>query len=441
MSDGAVPGEYGHPVPAAVDAVEAALAECVDAALWSVSGKDLDDLVPRAYALLGRVMGSLVLPLVREADRRGLPAELDAPSTAAWLRWLLRVTPSQATKLVGLAQAIDGGGLSATGVALAQGRISTEHAQAIARAVAELPEEAAAWVPAAAEEHLLAAAEQHDPYQVGRLGQRIVAVVDPEAGDELLRRQVEAEDRKAEQNRQFDAVSVGQRRVRVSGWFDVEGWQIVRAALDPLAAPRPADDGGPDLRSRARRMGDALVELAARSLRVGDLPEQGGERPTVVVTMAYDKLAEQVGTGSVDTGEPLPAEAVRRYACDAKIIPAVLGGPGRPVDLGRSTRIISAALRRALTLRDGGCTFPLCEIPGKWCDVHHLDHWADGGRTDLNNTALVCGAHHTTTHHHGWIIRMAGDGLPEWIPPAWIDPHRRPRRHHRHKPPPPHTPT
>jgi hypothetical protein len=188
-------------------------------------------------------------------------------------------------------------------------------------------------------------------------------------------------------------------------------------------------------------MGDALVELAARSLRVGDLPEQGGERPTVVVTMAYDKLAEQVGTGAFDTGEPLPAEAVRRYACDAKIIPAVLGGPGRPVDLGRSTRIISAALRRALTLRDGGCTFPLCEIPGKWCDVHHVDHWADGGRTDLNNTALVCGAHHTTTHHHGWIIRMAGDGLPEWIPPAWIDPHRRPRRHHRHKPPPPHTPT
>ena len=252
---------------------------------------------------------------------------------------------------------------------------------------------------------------------------------------------MEAEDRKAEENRQLHATPAGQRRVRISGWFDAEGWQIVRAALDPLAAPRPAEDGGPDLRSRARRMGDALVELAARSLRVGDLPEQGGERPTVVVTMAYDKLADQVGAGTFDTGEPLPAEAVRRYACDAKIIPAVLGGPGRPIDLGRSTRIISAALRRALMLRDGGCTFPLCEIPGKWCDVHHLDHWADGGRTDLNNTALVCGSHHTTTHHHGWIIRMAADGLPEWIPPAWIDPDRRPRRHHRHKPPPPHTPT
>ena len=440
MSDGAAPGEYVHPVPAAVDAVETALAECVGAPLWSVSGKELDDLVPRAYALLGRVMGSLVLPLVQEVERRGLAGQMDAPNTAAWLRWLLRVTPAQARKLVEVAQAVDGGGLSATGAALAQGRISTEHAQAITRAVADLPDEAAWWVPAAAQEHLLAAAEQHDPYQVRRIGERIVAVLDPDAGDELLRKQVEAEDRKAEQNRQFDAVPVGQRRVRVTGWFDTEGWQIIRSALDPLAAPRPAEDGLPDPRSRARRMADALVELAQRGLRAGDLPEQGGERPTVVVTMRYEKLAEDVGTGTFDTGEPLPAEAVRRYACDAKIIPGVLGGPSRPIDLGRTTRVVSAALRRALTLRDRGCTFPLCETPPQRCDAHHVVFWANGGRTDLNNTALVCPSHHTTAHHTDWRIRIAADGLPEWIPPARIDPHQRPRRHHRHKPPPPHTP-
>jgi len=110
MSDGAAAGEYRHPVPAAVEAVETALAECVGAPLWSVSGQELDDLVPRAYALLGRVMGSVVLPLVREVDRRGLAGEMDAPNTAAWLRWLLRVTPSQARKLVEVAQAVDGGG-------------------------------------------------------------------------------------------------------------------------------------------------------------------------------------------------------------------------------------------------------------------------------------------------------------------------------------------
>ena len=142
--DGMALGEYAHPVPAAVEAVETALAECVDAPLWSLSNKELDDLVPRAYALLGRVMGSVVLPLVREAERRGLAGEMDAPNTAAWLRWLLRVTPAQARKLVELARAVEDT-VTATGAALAEGRISTEHAQVIARAVAQVPAEAASW--------------------------------------------------------------------------------------------------------------------------------------------------------------------------------------------------------------------------------------------------------------------------------------------------------
>src|SRR5690349_5830336 len=115
MSDGAIPGEYTHPVPAAVESIEAALAECVGAPLWSLSLKELEDLVPRAYALLSRVMGALVLPLIREVDRRGLPPEWDAPSTAVWLRWLLRVSPRDARKLLEFAQAVDGGGLEATG--------------------------------------------------------------------------------------------------------------------------------------------------------------------------------------------------------------------------------------------------------------------------------------------------------------------------------------
>jgi len=183
-------------------------------------------------------------------------------------------------------------------------------------------------------------------------------------------------------------------------------------------------------------MADALVELADRALRGGDLPTQGGEKPTLVLTLDYTKLAAEVGTGTLDTGDHLPASTVRRLACDAKIIPAVLGGPSQPLDLGRAQRTVTTALRRALVLRDKGCTFPGCDLPPGWCDAHHLRHWANGGPTDLNNTVLLCPRHHHTAHHQNWTIRIAADGLPEFTPPPWIDPEQHPRRHHRHKPPP-----
>jgi hypothetical protein len=437
MSDGNATEGYVHPVARAVADAEAMLAECAGLPLWSLQDRDIDDLVPRAYGLLGRVVGSLVLPLVREADRRDLAAAFDSGNTAGWVRDVLRVTLAEARRIVSLAKAVEGD-LSATGQALAEGRISPEHAQVIARSVADLPDEAADWVPAAAEQELIGLAEQYDPRILAKLGRRIINVVDPDQGDEILGRQLERQDKAAKEGRQLHATSYGDGRVRVTGWFDTEGWEIVRAALDPLAVPRPAGpDGTPDLRSYAQRQADALVTLAERSLRTGDLPTQGGERPTLVLTMPYAKLAELVGTGVLDTGEHLPASTARRMACDAKIIPAVLGTEGQVLDIGRANRTIPGPLRRAVTLRDGGCTFPTCDIPPQWCDVHHGVHWADGGPTTLTNLFLACPAHHHSAHHAGWQVRIAADGLTEWIPPARIDPEQKPRRHHRHKPPTP----
>jgi hypothetical protein len=435
MSDSVPAAEYVHPVARAVADTETMLAECSGLPLWSLPDGDIDDLVPRAYSLLGRVMGSLVLPLVREADRRDLAAVFDAGNTAGWVRDVLRVTLGEARRIVSLSKAVDGD-LAATGQALVEGRISTEHAQVIARSVADLSDEAAEWVPAATEQDLLGMAEQYDPRVLAKLGRRILTVVDPDHGDEILGRQLERQDKAAKEGRQLHATPSGDGRVRVTGWFDTEGWQTIHTALDPLAAPRPADpDGQPDLRSYAQRQADALVELADRSLRTGDLPTQGGERPTLVLTLPYHRLTQLVGTGVLTTGEHLPAATARRMACDAKIIPAVLGGQSQPLDIGRATRTVPGPLRRAVTLRDGGCTFPTCDIPPEWCDVHHGVHWADGGPTSLSNLFLTCPAHHHTAHHTGWQVRIAEDGLPEWIPPAYIDPEQKPRRQHRHKPP------
>jgi hypothetical protein len=118
-------------------------------------------------------------------------------------------------------------------------------------------------------------------------------------------------------------------------------------------------------------------------------------------------------------------------ACDANIIPIVLGSTGQVLDVGRSQRLFTGPLRRALTVRDGGCAFPGCDRRPKWCEGHHITHWTNGGPTNLHNSVLLCTHHHQLIHHSKWLVRMGNDGLPEFIPPAWIDETGTPRRNHR----------
>jgi len=163
----------------------------------------------------------------------------------------------------------------------------------------------------------------------------------------------------------------------------------------------------------------------------GSLPEAGGLRPSVVVTVDHYVLAGRLaGVGRFCTGEPIDAEAARRLACDARTIPTVLGGAGQPLDVGRATRSISPAIRTALNLRDDG--FPGCDAKKSWCDGHHIIHWSAGGATALHNVVLLCGSHHAAVHHGGWTIWIDIDGLPTLRPPPWADADQAPRRHHRY---------
>ena len=123
----------------------------------------------------------------------------------------------------------------------------------------------------------------------------------------------------------------------------------------------------------------------------------------------------------------IDASTARRLACDAAVIPAVLNGRSEPLDIGRRTRTVPTALRRALVLRDRGCAFPGCTVPASWCDAHHRQHWADGGATALPNLVLLCGVHHELIHNSDWQVQLP-DGVPEFIPPPYIDPHQNPRR-------------
>jgi hypothetical protein len=188
-----------------------------------------------------------------------------------------------------------------------------------------------------------------------------------------------------------------------------------------------------DERTTGQRRADALLEVCRLVLNTGDLPVNGGDRPQVTVTVAYDPLRQELGVGTLDTGHRLTPTATRRLACDAHILPAVLGSEGQVLDVGQSRRLFTGALRRALVARDRGCAFPGCDRPPRWCDGHHIRSWATGGPTSLDNAVLLCGHHHRMVHHSDWTIRLAHDGHPEFLPPPHVDPARRPRRNLYHR--------
>ncbi|MGB3257482.1 MAG: DUF222 domain-containing protein, partial [Ornithinimicrobium sp.] len=120
---------------------------------------------------------------------------------------------------------------------------------------------------------------------------------------------------------------------------------------------------------------------------------------TVVITIAWDLLHHAfTGTGTSATGDVVSPATVRKMACDADLIPVVLGTDREILDQGRTRRLVTPGQRRALHHRDGGCTYPGCTTPAPWCDAHHVVHWSHGGRSDLSNYALLCGRHHTLVH-------------------------------------------
>lgn len=124
-----------------------------------------------------------------------------------------------------------------------------------------------------------------------------------------------------------------------------------------------------------------------------------------------------VTLGGAEAGTVLAPETVRRLACDATIIPTVLGGAGAIVDLGVDVRLFTPAQMKRLWLRDQQCTYPGCDLPAHWTDAHHLIHWADGGPTDVTNGGLLCERHHTIVHtrrYAGRIVEGAAGARVEW---------------------------
>jgi Domain of unknown function (DUF222)/HNH endonuclease len=351
--------------------------------LYGLSDVSLCDAMIAAHDVVSRATATLGL-LVREAYGRDLPRRQDATSAVAWLRDLLRITPAEEPALVDKVEAI-----------------------------------------------LVDEARRFEPTILRQLGERVLAHINPGWADARLRGRLAREEKQARQRRGLTPSSDGLGGTRISGVLDAEGAAIVGAAIEPLAKPVRGEDG-PDLRTPAARRGDALVDVCRLALAAGGLPDNGGQPPQLNVTVDVDALRQGVAISALDTGQRLSPATTRRLACAAQVLPVVLNGHGVPIDVGRSRRPYTAAARVAILLRDGGCAFPGCDRPPRWTDVHHIVAWQHGGATDRDNGVALCGHHHRLVHTSAWTVQLGPDRRPEFIPPAYLDPSRTPRRNSYH---------
>jgi hypothetical protein len=347
-------------------------------------------------------------------------------------------------RLVYLAHAV-GGDRCATGRALVDGLVSRAQAEVVVTAVDRLPGNPG--LRTAAERLLLEHARDHHATDLARLGRRVVERLDPDGEDRRDERALEREERAAHHSRFLSIGPDGIGGVRVTGRGTVEDAAWLKTVLTPLAAPQPAAEPGAcggvpgtvrstdscgvsgcahdgrDPREAGARLWDALVDAMRRLAATDLLPESHGATPRVTVTVDYDTLRTDLGetesqAGLVDLDSALSAAAVRRLACDAELLPVVLGSRSQVLDVGRSSRLVTPGIWLALVTRDRRCAFPGCTRMPIACDAHHVRHWADGGATSLDNLVLVCRTHHTVLHTTPWQVSIdPDDGRPVFHPP------------------------
>ena len=220
---------------------------------------------------------------------------------------------------------------------------------------------------------------------------------------------------------------------------DPESGGFLLAALDARIAPGrevrfldedelATEEAMEDDRTSEQRRLDVLVSMARDSLRHDD-GDMSGTAVTLLVGMTLGQLTTGVGGAQIfGVEEPISAATARRLACDAKIIPYVLGGDSVPLDFGKARRLYSETQRLALAVESGGCSWLTCAEPPGRCQAAHIDAWwADDGPTDLRNGILLCPYHHRRFDQDGWSLTVE-DGVPYFLPPPWIDPTGTPRR-------------
>jgi hypothetical protein len=334
-----------------------------------------------AQRLINRTHAELGL-LVHELDERALPVTDHAISTAQWLQKHCAMSSSEAAGTVKTARALPEMPAVATN-ALA-GRMPWQSVRILSQARDRYPKEFA--------DHESVFADIATYLSVKDLKRAVGHWEQQVNYDQAL---LDANHLETQRSLFHSQTFNGLWSMKAT--FTPEGGYIIQQAVNAITDPTHIDPV--ELRSPAQRRADAMVDICSFYLGHNtDLVTSAGERPHVTVTVDYEILKGHAERLPEIDGTPVTPATMRRITCDAGIIPMVLGSDSEPLDVGRKTRTIPSALRRALEQRDRGCTWEGCTAPVSWCDAHHIIHWADGGDTSLTNTRLLCRTHHTATH-------------------------------------------
>ncbi len=349
-----------------------------------------------------------LLTLLAEFDRREGWADSATQSCAHWLNWKCGINLGAAREKVRVAHAL--ASLPRISAAMERGELSYSKVRAITRIADVATEELLLSLALHGTAHHVETtvrcfrrAQQAEELsrEAQQQAARYVSWIHDENGSLIIKASLPAE---------AGALVVKALNIAAEAAFR-EG--RVSAETSAAASDHPAP--GEKVNSGARRA-DALARIAESFLAHGAEALAAGERHHIVVHVDAQTLRDgRDGRCEHEHGPSLPAETARRLGCDASVVAIVEDQNGEPLNVGRKTRTIPPAIRRALFARDkDGCRFPGC-TNRHYVDGHHIKHWANGGETRLSNLVLLCRFHHRKVHEGGVEVQVLDDGALRFV--------------------------
>jgi len=365
----------------------------------SVSTPDLIDQITELAGHLNAAHARW-LALIAEFDRREAWAEWGVKSCAHWLNWKCGLDLGAAREKLRVAHALEQ--LPRIAAAMAAGSLSYSKVRAMTR-VADT----------ATEEYFLNVALHGTAHQVEKLVR-------------AFRRAQESQglSREAQQQagRSLSWIHDEDGSLVIKARLPAEAGAVFLKALEAAEAAMPPPDVSAEaslepVQSRSARRADALALMAEGFLASDQQPLPGGDRQQIVVHVDAQTLRhDHAGRCELEEGPGIAAETARRLACDASLVVLIENEQGEPLNVGRKTRTIPPALRRALRSRDQGCRFPGCTHT-RFVDGHHVQHWAQGGETKLSNLVSLCRFHHRLLHEGRVVVQVLDDGAFRFVRP------------------------
>lgn len=377
--------------------------------------QSLRDLEAQITELTGHLNAATYhsLTLIAEFDRREGWSDGATQSCAHWLNWKCGIDLGAARERVRVAHALEK--LPKISAAMREGRLSYSKVRAMTRVASE-----------AMEDTFLQIAIYGTAHHV----EKLVRVFRRAKEAEELSREAQQQERRGVMwfHEPDGSLVIKATLPAEAGAVFIKAMEAAVQATPPTVTAAEKDVAAVTSRSQmlqvkdterlTHRRADALARIAESYLKHGEEEVSALERQQIVVHVDIETLKNSTaGRCELEDGPSLSAETARRLACDARLVTVIENEDGEPLSVGRKTRAISPALRRALNARDRGCRFPGCPNT-RYVDAHHIRHWAHGGETKPSNLVSLCRFHHRQVHEGRVAIDVLDDGALRFRKPG-----------------------